>query len=123
MNDEPGAGNKSSQTSESAQPDEPTEEGMTSFIQSYLATVTTDPAAGWKRLTPAFQAASGGFASYQRYWGTIRSATPSGIVANPDEKTVTYSVDYVLKNGKTSSDQVTLVLAQKDGDYLIAGES
>ncbi len=125
LTDEPGAGSRSNGKSSTSapQPDGPTEEDMASFVEDYLATVTTDPASSWERLTPAFQEESGGLAGYVRFWRTIRSASPTGIRADPDAMTVSYSVVYDAKNGKTSTDEVTLTLVEdEDGGLLISGE-
>jgi hypothetical protein len=84
--------------------------------------VTTDPAQSWRRLTPAFQDASGGFASYRGFWSGFESATPSNVRANTEAMTVSYSVRYVQKGGGTKTDQVTLELVENDGDFLISGE-
>ena len=95
---------------------------MTAFVEDYLATVTTNPAQSWKRLTPQFKAESGGFGSYQGFWSSIESASPSAIRANPRDMTVSYSVTYQKAGGGTESDDVTLQLVEKNGEYLIAGE-
>ena len=95
---------------------------MTAFVEDYLGTVTSNPAASWQQLTPGFQDASGGFGAYRGFWGGIESATPSGIRADPQAMTVTYAVSYDEKGGGTANDNVTLELVQKDGKYLIAGE-
>jgi hypothetical protein len=101
----------------------PTAKGMTTFIEDYLATTTTNPRESWRMLTPAFQSQSGGFGSYRGFWGTIESASPSAIKADPKAMTVSYAVSYDMKDGSTQTDNVTLRLVQqKDGDYLIAGE-
>ncbi|WP_258562839.1 MULTISPECIES: serine/threonine-protein kinase [Nocardioides] len=100
-----------------------TAEGMTTFIEDYLSTVTSDPKAAWTQLTPAFQAASGNFGQYQRFWRTIDSAHVVSSEADPDNGTVTYRVEYERADGSTASDEVTLRLEGRDGDYLIAGES
>ena len=73
---------------------------MTYFITSYLSTVTSDPEATFAMLTPEFQEASNGFEGYSGFWGTVESATPSGITADPESLTVTYTVDYVMKDGR-----------------------
>ena len=101
----------------------PTAKGMTTFVEDYLATTTTNPRESWRMLTPAFQAQSGNFGSYQGFWGTIDSASPSGVKADPKAMNVSYAVTYDMKDGSTQNDNVTLRLVQqKDGDYLIAGE-
>ena len=67
---------------------------MEDFLTTYLATVTSDRQAAWEMLTPAYQAASGGFGSYNGFWSTIESATPSNVTADPSAMTVTYDVAY-----------------------------
>jgi hypothetical protein len=101
---------------------EPSAEEMSAFVEDYLSTVTSDPETTWNQLTPRFQEASGGFESYSGFWGTIESATPRDVEADPEAMTVSYSVDYVEQGGGTSSDQVTLELVQRGDRYLISGE-
>jgi tRNA A-37 threonylcarbamoyl transferase component Bud32 len=115
--------------------DEPTEEpsedapeaseaSMRAFVEDYLATVTSDPAAAWERLTPRFQQASGGFGGYRGYWSTIASAEASGITADPEGMTVSYDVVYERTDGSSATDSVTLQLVRDGEDgYLISGES
>ena len=96
---------------------------MRRFVQDYLATVTSDPAAAFERLTPEFQQASGGFGGYRGFWGTIASAAPSGIQPDPEAMTVSYDVAYERADGSSATDRVTLELVEDgDGGYLIAGE-
>jgi hypothetical protein len=115
-------------------PEEPTEEpteeapeasaaSMQSFVEDYLATVTSDPAAAWDRLTPQFQQSSGGFGGYRGYWSTIASAEPSGVTADPGAMTVSYDVAYERTDGSTATDSVSLQLVEDGEDgFLIAGE-
>lgn len=105
------------------QGDVATEAGMTSFVEDYLATVTSDPATAWTRLTPAFQEQSGGLDKYTKFWGRVDSATATDIVADPGTLQVSYQVNYLSNKGhRESSDHPTLQLVY-DGDvYLIDGE-
>lgn len=126
-----------SETTETQEPSEeptqetPTEEAtrpatqreMTEFITTYLSTVTSDPEATFQMLTPEFQAASNGFEGYSGFWGTVESATPRDISADPESLTVTYTVDYVMQNGSQNTDDVSLQLVRQDDTYLIAGEA
>ncbi len=96
---------------------------MTDFVTGYLSTVTSDPRASFAMLTPEFQQASNGFGGYSGFWGTVESATPRDITADPDSLTVTYTVDYVMTSGREESDDVSLQLVQQDGGYLIDGEA
>jgi hypothetical protein len=96
---------------------------MTQFITDYLATVTSDPEATYAMLTPEFQEASNGFDGYSGFWGTVESATPRDVQADPESLTVTYTVDYVMQDGGEQTDDVSLQLVRQDDTYLIAGEA
>ena len=96
---------------------------MESFVQDYLATVTTDPSSAWTRLTPEFQAESGSYGSYQGFWRTIASAEMVSAEPDPEDGTISYRVQYQRRNGSSTTDDVTLRLEGTDGDYRIAGES
>ncbi|KRF15470.1 hypothetical protein ASG90_12330 [Nocardioides sp. Soil797] len=111
-----------SQSSSSAPSDAPTEQGMRDFVTNYLGTVTQDPATTWQMLTPAFQEASGGYGSYSGFWGGMANAKVSDIVADPATLEVSYHVDYTVKGGKNSSDDVRLRLTYEDGSYKIDDE-
>lgn len=100
----------------------PTAAGMEAFLRSYLVTVAGDPAAAWPRLTPAFQRRSGGFPSYQAFWGTVTRATLTDVFADPQGLTVSYGVRYTRADGRTSTDRTQLRLVYHAGRYRIAGE-
>jgi serine/threonine protein kinase len=102
---------------------EATDAGITSFIESYLATAPKDPQAAFAQLTPEFQDQSGGLDGYSGFWDTIATATPSNIEPDADRLTVSYDVAYVRDDGGHSNDSVSLDLDFQDGKYLIAGES
>ncbi|MBO0845186.1 MAG: serine/threonine protein kinase [Nocardioides sp.] len=92
---------------------------MEQFLQSYLATVTSDHHKAWTMLTPAYQQASGGFGSYVGFWSTISSASPSHVTANPAAMTVTYDVAYVKADGEHTTEHHTLQLTRNGSSYLI----
>lgn len=93
-------------------------------MEDYLATAPSDPEAAFEMLTPQFQEQSGGIDGYRGFWGRVASADLVSFSADPEALTVTYSVEYVLKDsGEKTSDEVSLALVLQDGDYLIAGES
>jgi hypothetical protein len=95
---------------------------MEAFITSYLATVTSDPESAFEQLTPEFQRASGGYDGYLRWWRRVRSAEVAAIESNPSDLTVGYTVTYVMKTGRSQTDQIRLQLQRQDDHYLIAGE-
>jgi serine/threonine protein kinase len=92
---------------------------MEQFLETYLSTVTSDRHRAWDMLTPAYQAASGGFGSYSGFWASIRSATPSNVSADPAAGTVTYDVSYVKANGDRTTEHHTLQLVPDGSSYLI----
>jgi eukaryotic-like serine/threonine-protein kinase len=96
---------------------------MDRFVSTYLSTVTSDQHTTWGMLTRGFQKQSGGFGSYQGFWRTIASATPSNVSADPASLTVSYDVAYVRRDGTQATDHTTLHLVRNGTSYLIAGES
>ena len=125
----PGGGRDSTATEGSRSPsgdgapDGVTPDGMQSFIEEYLATVTSDPKSAWAWLTPDFQAASGGFGRYNSFWRSIETADVRRAEADPADRRISYTVEYLHRDGSRTTDDVTLVLQGTDGDYLIAAES
>ena len=117
-----GSPSTSGATTSGAASAEDSPERMNAFVTSYLATVTTDPEAAFAQLTPEFQQASGGYDGYLGWWSTVRSAEVVDIRSNPSDRTVGYTVRYVMKSGRTSTQQVRLQLQRQDDGYLIAGE-
>ncbi len=101
---------------------EDTREQMDAFITSYLATVTSDPESAFDQLTPEFQEVSGGYDGYLDWWRRVRSAEVAAIESNPSDLTVGYTVTYIMKTGRSQTDQIRLQLQRQDDHYLIAGE-
>jgi eukaryotic-like serine/threonine-protein kinase len=115
-------GQQSSPPPTSESPEAVTADGMESFVEEYLATVTTDQQASWEMLTPEFQDASGGFGQYQKFWRGFTSADLLTSEADPDSMQIGYTVQYQRTDGSELQDQVTLTLEGTDGAFLIAGE-
>ena len=95
---------------------------MRAFVQDYFSQVTSDPESTFEMLTPQFQEQSGGFERYAGFWSTIESATPSGIRADADALTTSYTIQYVTTSGRTTTQQGRLRLEKNGDGYLIAGE-
>ncbi|MDQ6641775.1 MAG: hypothetical protein M3Y66_04690, partial [Actinomycetota bacterium] len=81
-----------------------------------------DPHRSFAQLTARYQQLSGGFAGYERFWGTVASAQPNSIKANPQDMTVSFLVNYLLASGKHRTDGVTLHLTYNGTRYLITGD-
>ena len=54
-------------------PTSPPPAGMESFIETYIATAVTDPAAAFEMLTPPFQEQSNGIDGYIGFWGEVKN--------------------------------------------------
>jgi serine/threonine protein kinase len=119
-----GPNGKPSASSSGARPSaDVTVDGMENFVEDYLATVTTDPATAWEQLTPEFQAQSGNYGQYKKFWSGFQSADIVSSEADPESLQVSYTVEYLRQDGEKTSDDVTLQLQGVDGEYLISGES
>jgi eukaryotic-like serine/threonine-protein kinase len=101
---------------------EPTEAAMVDFVENYIATASSDPAAAFDMLTPAFQQQSGGMSGYVRFWGDVRSAEIVDISADPAALEVSYTYRYHRPPGGPTEDDVVLKLTYEDGRYLIDRE-
>ncbi len=95
---------------------------MRDFVSSYFATVTRDPATTWAQLTPEFQASVGSYDAYRRYWSTIAEVRASGIDADPDQLTATFTMQSVRADGSQVDEPVTLLLQRTGSGYLIADQ-
>jgi hypothetical protein len=120
--DPPGDGATSESDPTDEPPAGPNAADMKAFITDYLATAPSSPETTYEMLTPAFQEDSGFLEGYAGFWGTIETAEPVEIAADPQALTVAYTVDYVAENGEETTDDVVLRLVYEDGRYLIAEE-
>lgn len=100
-----------------------TRAAMDSFVSDYLATAPTDSRTTFSQLTPAFQAASGGYGGYSGFWGGVASASVQSVTSDPETLVVRYSVQYVMEDGRRVSDDVQLQLVRSENGFLIDGEA
>ncbi len=107
-------------------PSVPTERGMSSFLEGYLRTASSNPQAGYALLTPGFQQASGGLAGYSGFWGKVTSVTaPQFSEVDTDDLTVRYTYTYRTANGGEFTESIGLQLVYDPAAdrYLIADEA
>ena len=109
-------------SSSSSSADEPTEAGMVDFIETYIATASSDPATAFDMLTPAFQEQSNGLTGYEQFWGDVRSTKILDVSADPDTLEVRYTYRYTKPPGPPQEDDVVLRLTYEKGSYLIDQE-
>ena len=95
---------------------------MAKFVEGYYETVTEDPETTWALLTPAYQAATGGYDDYTNYWSTIAEAKAKSIEADPDQGSVTFVMESKRTDDSKVEEVVTLLLERSDDGYLIAGQ-
>jgi hypothetical protein len=95
---------------------------MVGFIENYIATASSDPAAAFAMLTPAFQEQSRGMAGYEEFWGGVRTAKLLDVSADPATLEVSYTYRYNKPPGGPTEDDVVLKLTYENGKYLIDRE-
>lgn len=101
----------------------PSAEEMAAFARTYVRTAAADPEAGFRLLTPAYQNASGGLPGYTSFWGSVvRVRSMQDVRADPEDLTVTYRYQYVLRRGGARTEDVSLRLEyRRDGSFRISG--
>ena len=91
------------------------------FTRLYYSTVPRDLDAGWRLLAPSMQS-SVGRASYDHFWGSIKSVTVTDVLAL-DAHTVRYRITYTSYSGSTSVETKELTLTGNGGSYLITSDA
>lgn len=114
---QPTADGDSTASAMDTSPPAPTAGELEEFARTYVQTADEDPAAGFRMLTPDYQAAS---PEYSDFWGPLRSPEILEIAADPAGMSVTYTYSYVFPGKGKVTEQVLLELAQQDGVLLIA---
>jgi eukaryotic-like serine/threonine-protein kinase len=89
------------------------------FIQGYYGMLPGNVGAAWTQLSPSYQAQTGGYDAYARFWSTIRSVSVGAITPNGENRAVV-SLTYNLNNGSTSSENRWIQVASDNGRLLIA---
>ncbi|MFD0363146.1 protein kinase [Nocardia sp. GCM10030253] len=97
----------------------PTPDRIAQFIQGYYGTLPGNVGGAWSQLSPSYQAQTGGYDAYARFWGTVRSVSVGAVTPNGENRAVA-SLTYSLKNGTTSSENRWFQVASDNGRLLIA---
>ncbi len=104
--------------SESASPEPPTRAELRDYIESYLQTASTDPAAGFEQLTAPFQRES---TRYEEFWGSVSNPVVLRFSADPEALTVSYTYRYQREGVGRQVDDVRLQLVRRGDELLIDG--
>jgi eukaryotic-like serine/threonine-protein kinase len=93
------------------------------MISHYYTLVPDDLDAAWGYMTPDYQTNhAGGPTGYHDFWDQIQSVSASSIAAQPPS-TVTATITYHYKNGKTVVEPTSYGLVLSDGIWKIASSS
>ena len=98
----------------------PTPLAVRIFLVSYYSLVTRNLDAAAQLLTPAYQQRTGGFAAYQRFYGTIASVKVQEVdITGP--LTATVVLAFTRRNGTTSVERYLFTLVDQAGKLMIDG--
>lgn len=97
-----------------------TDAELEDFARTYVATASSDPAAGFAMLTREYQQNS---PRYEEVWGDIDDPEILQVSGAPDTLSVTYVYRYRLAGNGRRTEEVTLRLVEQGDDLLIAGAS
>lgn len=106
---------------EPSEPAGPTADDLEAFARDYVQVAATDAPAGFARLTPGYQAESGGLEGYEGFWGSVTNPQIDDVRGDPDDLTVTYDYSYDVEGAERRSETVRLRLEQDGDTFLIAG--
>lgn len=98
----------------------PSPDRITQFIGGYYGMLPGNPQGAWSQLTPSYQAQTGGYASYARFWSTVSAVRVGGVTPSGENRAVA-TLTYTLKNGSTSSENRWFQVVSENGRLLIAG--
>ena len=88
---------------------------MVDFIETYIATASSDPAAAFDMLTPAFQEQSDGLAATRSSGATSAPPKILDVSADPATLEVSYTYRYIRPPGGPIEDDVVLKLTFENG--------
>ncbi len=80
----------------------PASANASAFVAGYYGMLPGNVGGAWSMLSPSYQSSSGGYGSYQQFFGQFSAVSVSGLTQNGD--TVSGTVTYVYKNGSTTSE-------------------
>ncbi|RDI50853.1 serine/threonine-protein kinase [Nocardia mexicana] len=100
-------------------PPPPPPVGASAFVANYYGMLPGNVSGAWSMLSPSYQAQTGGYDSYVRFWSQFSSVSASNIVQNGD--TAVATITYRYKNGQQESEQRWFRVVNDGGRPLIVG--
>lgn len=95
-------------------------EELEDFARDYVTLASSDPAQGFRLLTPSYQQQS---PRYREVWAAIDDPRILAITPDPLAMSVSYTYRYSLPGGGTRTEDITLRLVQRGERLLISGAS
>ncbi|WP_280278080.1 hypothetical protein [Nocardia wallacei] len=86
-------------------------------MSSYYGMLPANTSGAWSLLSPAYQAQTGGYDSYVRFWSQFSGVSVSNVVQNGDRASAT--VTYRYRNGRQESEQRWFRVTNEGGRSLI----
>lgn len=105
-------------TTTSAETGPPSAARVEQFVRSYYGLLPGNPSAAWAQLSPEYQATTGGYGEYTRFWSTI-SAVSIGSVSPTGTGAAVATVTYTMSNGSVQSESRSFQVAPVGGALVI----
>ncbi|MGW1740371.1 serine/threonine-protein kinase [Nocardia sp. NPDC001965] len=96
----------------------PTPAKVEQFVRGYYGQLPGNPSAAWAQLSPAYQATTGGYAEYTRFWSGI-SAVSVGAVSPAGNGSAVATITYTMSNGSTQSESRSFQVVPQGGQLVI----
>ncbi|GAB2696325.1 serine/threonine-protein kinase [Nocardia thraciensis] len=100
-------------------PPPPAPVSASAFVGNYYGMLPGNVSGAWSSLSPSYQAQTGGYDSYVRFWSQFSSVRASNIVQNGD--TAVATITYRYKNGQQETEQRWFRVVNDGGRLLIVG--
>jgi hypothetical protein len=92
---------------------------LTSTVRNYYSLLPDNTDDAWKMLTSKFQnGRAGGRASYDNYWGQIRTVNATNVTAT-GPSTVEALITYTYKTGRVVAERTSFTLVQQGSAWKI----
>ncbi|MGW6335036.1 serine/threonine-protein kinase [Nocardia rhamnosiphila] len=88
------------------------------FVRGYYGLLPGNPSAAWSQLSPAYQATTGGYAEYTRFWSTISAISVGAVTASGTGSAVA-TITYTMTNGSVQSENRSFQVVPEGGQLVI----
>ncbi|MFC9895675.1 serine/threonine-protein kinase [Nocardia sp. NPDC127579] len=95
----------------------PTSEQIAQFVYGYYGQLPGNSQAAWSQLSAGYQASTGGYAEYVRFWQQFSSVRASDVVVTGDRAVAT--ITYVHTNGRVESERRWFQVVAEGGRPVI----